>query len=532
MVRPQHIERSAATTRRTFLQWLVAAAASAPFAAHSSVDRITFKTNPFALGVASGSPAHDGFVIWTRLVGDAVTMHPTVPVRWEVWDAQRPGYPIRQGVANAQAVLGHSVHVALQGLEANRWYGYRFMVNDAVSMTGRSRTLPTAQTAIKRWRLAYASCQRWEHSHYAAYRQMLADEPDLVVFLGDYIYEYAGRHNPGFARAHGLPRIASLQDYRDRYALYRSDPDLQRMHAACPWAVTWDDHEVENNYAATLSTMGHPDLTSLRMAAYQAFYEHMPIRPQALVDGWPGLLAGKGIALHTTIDIGSLARIYMLDNRQYRDAPQCVDQASVHLLNVCTATADPDRSILGFGQEHWLSHSLRDAARSKIAWNVLAQQTRFTPSNYLSGEGKQFSPDGWDGYPDSRRRLIGDLVSSQANNPVILGGDIHQHWVAHVHQNPYDVHSPVVASEFVGTSLASQGPHPLRAQRLASQNPHCLFADSRHRGYGLADLTPNSLDITLKAVSNPKDPDASTGTLARFQVVAGDPTIHRKPVDI
>lgn len=514
--------------RRAFLRWVMGASAASTWASNAFASPIEFGPDAFALGVSSGSPTPDGFVIWTRLIGPALRDHPDIPVKWAIWDPDKPGHLIQQGVAVAKGLLAHSVHVEVAGLEPNRWYAYRFMIGDASSRMGLSRTLPRQGTAVGHWRLAYASCQRWEHGYYAAYRHMLADHPDLVVFLGDYIYEYAGRHNPGFARTHALPRIESLQDYRDRYALYRSDPDLQRMHAACPWIVTWDDHEVENNYAGELSTLGYPDLPSRRLAAYQAFYEHMPLRRKALTNGLAGLLKGHGLRLYTTLDIGRLARLYLLDNRQYRDAPWCNESIPANLFSACSAMPDSERSMLGRSQERWLHDALAESVESKIEWNLLAQQTRFTPANYPSGHSKGFNPDGWDGYPESRERLIAALVSTHARNPIILGGDIHQNWIAHVHQDPYDVSSPVVAREFIGTSISSQGAHQRRTDRLAERNPHCIFSDSQRRGYGLVDLTPNRLDVTLRVVSDEKDQQASVNTLARFYVTHDDPTIKRQ----
>ena len=165
----------------------------------------------------------------------------------------------------------------VRGLEPDRWYFYRFAAGDAASATGRTRTFPAPDAMVARLRLAYASCQRWEHGYYSAYRHMRAEELDLVLFLGDYIYEY-----PNAGQAVRKPSgnwVLTLDDYRQRYALHKSDADLQAMHAACPWLVTWDDHEVQNDYAGVSPGYSGPpvvDFAARRAAAYQAFYEHMP----------------------------------------------------------------------------------------------------------------------------------------------------------------------------------------------------------------------------------------------------------------
>jgi alkaline phosphatase D len=460
-------------------------------------------------------------VLWTRLVGLDPQAWPVVPVRWEVLEDRAGGPVVASGEVLSQAVLGHTVHAEPVGLSPNRWYRYRFTAGGARSPEGRTRTLPSPDAQTTQFRLAYASCQRWEDGHYAAYRHMAQDTPDLVLFLGDYIYEYASRKGPS-VRGHTLPHIKDLAGYRQRYALYRSDPLLQQMHAACPWLVTWDDHEVENNYAGPLSTMGTDNLPALRLAAYQAFYENMPIPRAAAVGGLQGLLSGQPLQVHTMVDVGRLARLYLLDNRQYRSRPACGTAVADRARSVCALTPEPDRSMLGLDQERWLWAGFQGAQAQGTRWNVLAQQTRFTPADYPKGVNGQPAADSWDGYPETRQRLLDALQRERVQNPVILGGDIHQNWVARVHADPFDVASPVVASEFCGTSLTSNhGATTQQSERLRQRNPHCLLANAQQRGYGLVDLAPQQLVVTLRVVDDVARADSPVSTLARFEVPNG-----------
>ncbi|MFN7156927.1 MAG: alkaline phosphatase D family protein, partial [Acidovorax sp.] len=238
--------------RRAFLQHAAYAATAAALPRWAWSTPPSLQSNPFALGIASGDPSPDGVVLWTRLVlADPALMQATHTVRWEVAHDARFAQIVQKGEASAQPALGHSVHVELRGLAPGRWYHYRFMLGDAVSAKGRTRTAPAPGDLPATLRIAFASCQRWEHGHYAAWRHLAADQPDLVLFLGDYIYEYATPKNTtDLARTHNLRHATTLADFRDRYALHKSDPALQAAHAACPWAVTWDDHEVQNDYAS------------------------------------------------------------------------------------------------------------------------------------------------------------------------------------------------------------------------------------------------------------------------------------------
>jgi alkaline phosphatase D len=478
----------------------------------------------FLLGVASGSPAIDGATIWTRLIASDVLVAPALVV-WEVAEDESFKKIAAKGKVTALPELAHSVHVDLRGLQPDRWYWYRFMAGDAVSETGRTRTLPELGKLPPSLRLAYASCQRWEDGFYAAYRHMSREALDMVVFVGDYIYEVPPRK--GRVRIHSLDTARSLDGYRQRYALYKSDPDLQRMHASCPWLITWDDHELESDYAAGISTNGDSDFANRRLAAYQAFYEHMPLSTKSLVNALAGLAYNDGLRLYDRFHFGQLACIHLLDDRQYRSPPLCPREPEKHKYS-CASVDGIERTMLGFEQELWLDEGFRESVRHRSRWNVIAQQTAFSPRRIERDTDVITSRDSWDGYAPGRRRLLDSIVKHKSENNLFIGGDIHQNWVAHVRRNPADDFSAIVGAEFCGTSIASRsGSSQKRTEKIARQNPHCVFANSERRGYGVMEITPGQCNVSLKALDDASDRNSGAFTLARFQVDAGNPKLRK-----
>ena len=332
-------------------------------AARRAPGRSLFQPSAFPLGVASGDPTPDGVVLWTRLALDPLNgggMPPDdVEVVWEVARDEGMTDVARRGTSVASGALGHSVHVEVDGLEPGRWYWYRFRAGTDESAVGRTRTLPAAGARPDRLRFAFASCQHYEHGYYTAYRHMAEDDLDLVFHLGDYIYE--GAASDGRVRRHTGGENELLDEYRNRYALYRGDPDLQAAHAAFPWVVTWDDHEVDNNYANAVSEEeGLPAELFLRRraAAYQAYYEHMPLRRSSLP-------AGPDLQLYRAFDWGDLASVHVLDTRQYRTDQPCGDGRGA-----CDGMFDPAATPLGEAQERWLLDGLDGSA---ARWNVVPQ---------------------------------------------------------------------------------------------------------------------------------------------------------------
>ena len=403
-----------------------------------------------------------------------------------------------------------------------------------MSPTGRTRTFPAPDAIVQQLRLGLASCQRWEHGYYSAYRHMRSENLDAVLFVGDYIYEYPIASNPVRIPTGGW--VVTLEDYRRRYALHKSDADLQAMHAACPWLHTWDDHEVQNDYAGLApgySGRGAPAETpesfpARRAAAYQAFYEHMPLRAAALTRAVSGLAAGAEMRIYSRQRIGQLASLYLLDDRQYRDRQACTPggrfgSGDVNLAG-CPDWNDPKRSLLGAAQEQWLDGAL--AAGGAAGWTIIGQQTLFGQRTMRRPAGQFQWNDGWDGYGAARRRLTDALQRHRVPNPVVLGGDVHENWVGHVKADYARPDSAAVGVEFCGTSITSRssrsGPVPAA---LLAENPHFVFAESERRGYCVCDFTPNQLIASLRVVDDVRRKDAGIETLARFVVEAGRPRL-------
>ncbi|MES2949691.1 MAG: alkaline phosphatase D family protein [Pseudomonadota bacterium] len=521
------------SSRRQLLQWASAGVAQWVLPGNAW-SQSRFASDPFQLGVASGSPTQDSVVLWTRLLQsgllDGSALAPkAIPVRWEVAHDARFTRLVQSGQVQALPELAHAVHVEVAGLQADRWYFYRFRAGAAVSATGRTRTFPAPGADVARLRLAYASCQRWEHGSFSAYRHMLAEDLDVVLFLGDYIYEY-----PTSAKAIRVPTggwVTTLDDYRARYALHRGDADLQAMHAACPWLVTWDDHEVQNDYAGMHAGDSGPPVANFlarRAAAYQAYYEHMPLRTSVLTQSLKGLASGAEMRIYGQVPFGKLATLYWLDDRQYRDPQVCTadGKAGSGALNPaqCTAWNDPGRSLLGTAQEQWLDQAL---AQGSGGWNVIAQQTLFGTRDVKPGAGQTLWNDGWDGYPAARQRLTASLQRHAVANPVVLGGDVHENWVGHVKADYTQPDSANIGVEFCGTSITSRsGGNSKIAERLA-ENPHFIFAEAEHKGYGVVDITPQQLTTRLRVVDDVARKDTRVTTLAQFVVPAGQSMVQR-----
>lgn len=529
-----------ARLNRRQLVTLAAATAGAWWLPRSAWSQARWSHNPFSLGVASGSPTHDSVVLWTRLHVDlplgAGVGHEPITLRWELAHDEQFTRIVQQGQAPALPELAHAVHVEVQGLEPDCWYFYRFMTGDALSAVGRTRTFPMPDAVVSSLRLAYASCQKWEDGYFSAWRHMREENPDAVMFLGDYIYEYPGKSSKLRVPTGGW--VLTLEDYRRRYALYKGDPDLQAMHAACPWLMTWDDHEVQNDYAgpqagnsgsADPSSAG--DFLARRAAAYQAYYEHMPIRSSVLTQAVAGLGQGAEMRIYRRLPFGRLASLYLLDARQYKDPQACTPDGRRGSGRVnpqqCPQWNDPKRSMLGAMQEQWLGQELARQGSTQVTWNVLGQQTLLGQRDFRPGPGQLLWNDGWDGYASARTRLTDALQQHRVSNPVILGGDVHENWVGHVLADYAKPASPSVGVEFCGTSITSRsGGNAKLAERLA-ENPHFVYAECERKGYGMLEFTPRQLSTTLRVLDDVTRPDARIETLARFAVQSGRPLIER-----
>jgi alkaline phosphatase D len=445
--------------------------AGSPLAAQTK-----FRDDPFTLGIASGEPWPDGFVLWTRLNPRGGVPAVTLPVEWRVALDEKMSRVVRQGTALAAPSLAHSAHVEVRGLDPGRWYWYQFVAGGVRSPVGRTRTAPPAG-AHSDLRFAFASCQKYIDGYYTAYRHMADEDIDLVVHLGDYIYETVGRRDR--VRQHPVEEARTLEQYRERYALYKSDPDLQRAHAMFPWAVVWDDHETSDNYAGMIPDLDSPldTFPARRAAAYQAYYEHMPLRAAARPKG-------ADLQLYRRISWGSMAQFHLLDTRQYRSDQPCGDKVKPP----CAERANPAATMLGDRQQEWLFEGLSSSAAK---WNVLAQQVIVATMDLDPGPGELYSMDKWDGYPSARERLMEFLERRKPSNPVILSGDNHNNWVFDLRRDVRSPRSPVLATEFVGTSITSNGDgaeiNPEYAAALASM-PHLKFHNGQ-RGYVRCTVT-------------------------------------------
>ena len=484
------------------------------------IARPRFSGYPFTLGIASGDPLSDGIVLWTRLAPDPLNgggmPNHSVPVRWQVATDEGMRRVVKSGTEIATANFAHSVHVDVRGLQPGRDYWYRFKVGGEISPIGHTRTAPARNQPLKQLRFALVNCQDWQNGYFTAYKHVAEEDLDLVIHVGDYIYEYGPQ--PGGPRQHNSPEIVSLVDYRNRYALYKGDPNLQAAHAAFPWALTWDDHEVENNYAGDISENDDPidQFLIRRAAAYQAYYEHMPLRRLSLPNG-------PNLRLYRRLQFGDLAQFNILDTRQYRNDQPCGDG----FKPLCEASLDPNATMTGQTQERWLFEGLQ---RSNARWNVIAQQVMFSQFDFDPRPGVQvFNTDQWDGYVAARERVLAFLDQQKTSNPIVLAGDIHSSWVHNIKRDFNKPESRTIGTEFVATSISSDFPTQfIQPVTLAvSDNPHTKFFDGASRGYVRCDLNRKRWQSDYRVVSTIREPEATISTVASFVVEDGKPGAQR-----
>ena len=491
-----------------------------------------FSTSPFTLGVASGEPLPDGFVIWTRLAPEPLDPHGgmirrQIPVKWEVAADEQFKRIVQSGESMAMPELAHSVHVEVAGLEPNRPYWYRFMVAGEQSPVGRSRTLPAFGAPLDRVRFAVAGCQYYELGYFTAWRHIAAEPIDFVFHYGDYIYEAAGSKfvygdnygkNPPPLRSHVGHELYSIDDYRARYSQYKTDPDLQQAHAACPWFVSFDDHEVDNNWAANVDENEiPPEIFATRKAmALQAFYENMPLRRSSLP-------VGGHIQMFRSAQYGDLLNAFFLDTRQYRSNQAYFDLASPQGPEVFAA----NRSMLGDRQEAWLFDGL---SKSSARWNLIAQQVLLMNLLRQIPDQKECMAgmDTWSGYMHSRRRLLDHIDRHRPGNVVTVSGDAHLHFAGDLIQDNGD--GRVISAEFSATSITSG------ADGAGDENPRVksamvgnreLKAITDKRGYLLCDVDRKLWHADLKIIDKVTEPNGKLSSWARFAVEHGKPGIKR-----
>jgi alkaline phosphatase D len=524
-------------SRRGFLGWTAGAAvlAGTGAAGCGTTTRVAPAAvragNPFTLGVASGDPAADSVVLWTRLAPDPFAADGTggmpavpQPVEWEVAREEGMQQVVRRGMAMATPDLGHSVHPEVGGLDPDREYFYRFRVpgrDGAISPVGRTRTTPRPQDDPTSLTFAFASCQNWGDGYYTAYEHMAQEDLALVVFLGDYIYEGAigatkrGRTVP----AQVAPEPMDLTGYRLRHALYGSEAPLQAVRARFPWITVFDDHEVENNWAGDVSQVDEePDqdpaaFRQRRAAAFQAYYEHLPLRAAQLP-------RGASMQLYRRLPYGRLADFSLLDTRQFRDDQVCGDTTVVG----CDARFTPERTIMGAAQRDWL---LDGFSSSAARWQVIGNQAPMGQTDNDPGPAVKVDMDPWDGYVADRDRVLGAAADRKVRNLVVITGDRHQNYAGDLLRSWEEPDSPVVAAEFVGTSIASKGngadlTDDARTKR--DSTPTLKFVNDQ-RGYVRVDVTPQRFTSSFRVVPFVEQPGAPVTTRAVWSVEDGRPGV-------
>lgn len=526
------------TSRRTLLAaglgaGLVAAVPGIATAAPGASRGASLTGDPFTLGVASGDPWPDGFVLWTRLALDPLAEDglggmPSRPVQvsWEVAEDEGMRSVVRRGSEIARPESAHAVHVELHGLRPGREYWYRFRTARHLSPVGRALTTPAWDETPAALAMAFASCSQYEHGWFTAYRRLAEDQPDLVLHLGDYQYEYRAKSyvsGDGNVRDHEGPETVDLPTYRLRHAQYKTDEDLQAAHAVAPWLVVWDDHEVDNNWAASIPEnrdAGQGNDTDERFrrrraAAFQAYWENMPLRR-------PSAPAGDRMRIYRRVQWGQLANFHMLDTRQYRDDQLAGDGWDKNVAE----RWDPARSITGAAQEKWLLDGFR---ASTARWDLLGQQVFFAERDRAQApDVDDVSMDGWDGYAASRERIVRGWQDAGVRNPVVLTGDVHRHWAADIRADARDPDAPVVGSELVCSSITSTGDGSgATTDPMMAWNPHLRFyADQR--GYVRTRITPEAMTADFRVLDRVTVPGAAATTKASWVLEDGVRGLQRR----
>jgi alkaline phosphatase D len=462
--------------------------------------------DPFRLGVASGDPGPDSVILWARLAPDPLAADglggmpgDPVDVIWEIAADERFTKVQGRGVATASPQAGHSLHVEADDLEPASEYFYRFSVGEWTSPVGRTRTLPGPGDVPEQFALAIANCQMLDTGRYGAYHHMIDENVDLVVHLGDYIYEYPGPR----ALPNRMPE--TLADYRLRYASYRADPDLQAAHARYPFVCTWDDHEVVNNYMGnnTLDARAPDQVETLRAAAYRAWQEFLPVRVEHP--------ESADVPVYGHTDIGALVRLYMLDTRQHADNPPCRDGGAVGDFGDCD-TRNDERSLLGREQEDWFASATSD---STAAWNLVGNPVALSGID-AGTDTSAYYLDSWDGYPQARLRLLDALAT--VDNPVVLTGDYHAGMVLDAYRRPFEPESEVVATEFLSPPISSA----LFSADVTARTPQLRRQINAH-GYLTVAIERERLTATFRVLDDVGDARSPIRTESAWQIVAGTP---------
>ena len=474
----------------------------------SHLEEPDLESNPFLLGVASGDPLHDRVIIWTRLSmeldaidGRGGMSDEQIPVHWEVSHSEDFTDIVNSGTVAAIPELAHAVHVDVDGLEPLTSYFYRFQVGTWISPIGKTKTTPCIGQPVDGISFAVTSCQRWEDGFFTPHEHLAEENIDVVFHVGDYIYEYGEQDN--VVRELTGTEIIDLASYRNRYALYRSDPALQKAHAAFPWKVVWDDHEVDNNYTIEDD---NPEFIRRQAEAFQAFYEHMPIRIP--------IPTSHEVHLYHAFKWGSLAKFIILDTRQYRDEHACEDTEE----SGCPDVNDDSRTVLGTQQRQWLSEKLDE---DDTTWNVIVQQ--IVMGNFKIN-GELLNYDMWDGYPPARQSIMDEVEQKSVANFLVISGDIHIGGIALLHSDVEDFDSKIIGVEVVTPSLTSN------SRELESTGPllefglnnleNISYVNATKRGYVVIDMNEQQSVVRYRLVDTVEVESSPIQTTAEYSILA------------
>ncbi|MFF0436498.1 alkaline phosphatase D family protein [Streptomyces sp. NPDC004327] len=534
-----------APSRRTVVKAAAVTAVVAPALVGTASTALADSAAPaFLHGVASGDPLPDGILLWTRVTPtpDAVPgsgTGPDVTVGWELAEDRGFTRVVAGGTTVATAASDHTVKADVRGLRPATAYFYRFTAGPTVSPVGRTRTAPAAD-ATDGIRFGVVSCANWEAGYFSPYRHLAArTDLDAVLHLGDYIYEYATGAYPAakyVVRQHRpAHEILTLADYRLRHATYKTDADLQALHAAHPIVAIWDDHEFANDAwsgGAENHTPGTEGAWADRVAAAKrAYFEWMPVRTST-----------EG-TVYRRLRFGRLADLHLLDLRSFRSQQAGVGSGKVD---------DPERTITGRAQLDWLKSGL---VASDATWQLVGTSVMISPVAFgalpadllgpltellgLPGGGIAVNVDQWDGYTDDRKELLQHLVDRSIRNTVFLTGDIHMAWAndVPVKAATYPL-SASAATEFVVTSVTSDNLDDLlhvapgtlsvvAAGAVKAANRHVKWVDMDHHGYGVLDVTADRSQMDYYQVSDRADRDATASWARSYRTLNGTQRVER-----
>jgi alkaline phosphatase D len=473
--------------------------------------------------VASGLHSPTELVIWTRV--DPGAAPGTTSVDWDV--ATDPGFGtiVASGSASVSAASDSTVKVLVGGLTPRTDHWYRFRLPASTSPVGHARTMPAPTDHVERFAFAYASCQAYACGYYGAWRDIAGRDLDAVLFLGDYIYEAAAIQLLGKVREEGTAEAKDLAAYRAKYRLYKSDPDLQAAHAAHAFVLTWDDHEVHNDYDRLVFT----EEPQRAADAYQAWFEYQPV--------WPV----DGTRIYRDIRWGDLGHLFMLDTRQYRD-PHSPGAPLIGIRALGQNEASPGRTMMGAAQKAWFLGGLATAQADGVPWKLVGNPTMIAPIRVVdldTPENRAADPtlikhagfytnsnfDSWDGFPGERDEVLSTLATGGIENVAFLSGDYHSFWQAGLTTDFDDPAAPLVANDFAAGAISSAGGaftenalyggHP-------TPSPGFNYIDTTSNGYGTVEGTAGELVVTYLAFSAAYR-SATPSPAVRFTLTPGNP---------